>query len=300
MKVAVIIVVAVAIVAAAVAGYVIIGTGSNVTVPDVVGQKTVDAVGQLNGAGFAYSVQQTYDDQVQSGMVSREQPAAGGQAAKGSMVVLYVSQGGENVAVPDVSGQTVEQARAALASTGLTLKSVAGSSAEAPSGQIYQTTPEAGTQVSRGSVVTVYYNRTASNGRVPALAGLTRAQAAERLKGVALHLGKVTSQPSTTVQKGDVISQSIPATEKVPRGGKVGIVVSSGPPLVAVPDVLNMPYQRARTTLASLGFQVRMSRKQGTGMEPDAVIKMKPGAGAMLPKGSVVHVYIEQSDGPYM
>ena len=67
-----------------------------------------------------------------------------------------------------------------------------------------------------------------------------------------------------------------------------------------MPDVLNMPYQRARSTLSSLGFQVRMSRKQGTGMEPDAVIKMKPGAGSLVPKGSVVHVYIEQSDGPYM
>jgi eukaryotic-like serine/threonine-protein kinase len=300
MKVAVIIVAVVVIAAAAVGGYLIWGTGSDVKIPDVVGHKTADAVTQLNDAGFAYSVEQTQDAQVQSGQVAREQPAGGGSAAKGTMVVLYVSQGSGKVAVPDVGSQTVAEARAAVTSAGLTLKSVAGSSGEAGSGQVYQQTPAAGTQVARGSTVVVSYNHTSSNGHVPALAGLTQPQCSDRLKGAGYRLGKVTSEPSTTVKKGEVISQSAPATEKLPRGSRVSIVVSSGPPLVAVPDVLNEPYQRARASLESLGFQVRMTYKAGGGMEPDAVIKLKPAAGSLLPKGSTVHIYVERSDGPYM
>jgi eukaryotic-like serine/threonine-protein kinase len=300
MKVAVIVLIVLIIAGAAVAAFVILGSDSNITVPDVVGQKTVDAVDALNGAGLAYSVQHTYDAQAQTGQVTREQPAGGAQAAKGSMVVLYVSQGSQNVAVPDVAGQTVQQARTALAALGLTLKSVAGSSGDTPAGQIYQQTPGAGTQASRGSVVTVYYNHTSSDGHVPALAGLTQPQCADRLKGAGYRLGAVTSQPSTTVMKGEVISQSAPATENLPRGSKVSIVVSSGPPLVAVPDVLNMPYQRARSTLTSQGFQVRMSWRPGTGMEPDSVIKMRPAAGSLVPKGSLVRLIVEQDDGPFM
>ena len=298
MKVAVIILAIVAIIAAGVAGFAIWKMDSSVTVPDIVGEKAADAVGQVTGAGLAYSVEHTYDNDVKQGEVAKQQPTPG-KAAKGSMVVMWVSDGSENVQVPDVTGQTVSDADAALTAAGLNPRQVAGSSPDVQKGQIYKMVPAAGTEVPRGSIITVYYSHTSPTVPVPSLAGLTEAQAADRLKSKGLYLGTVGTQTSSSVTQGEVISQSVPATEPVARGTKVSVVISSGPPEPVVPDILNMPYVQAQNKLTSLGFQVRTTWTPGTGMSPDAVVKVVPAVGTPAPEGSLVHIYVEEGGGPY-
>jgi eukaryotic-like serine/threonine-protein kinase len=299
MKVAVIILAIVAIVAAGVAGFAIWRMDSSVTVPDVVGDKAADAVGELTGAGLAYSVEHTYDNDVKQGEVAKQQPAPG-KAAQGSMVVLWVSDGVENVQVPDVTGQTVDQADAALTAAGLNPRQVAGSSADVQKGHIYKMVPAVGANVPRGSIITVYYSHTSPTVPVPSLAGLTEAQAADRLTSKKLYLGSVGTQQSSTVTQGLVISQSVPATEPVARGTKVSVVISSGPPEPVVPDVVNMPYVQAQNKLTALGFQVRITWTPGAGMSPNAVVKVVPAVGTPAPEGSLVHIYVEEGGGPYM
>ena len=182
MKVAVIILAIVAILAAGVAGFAIWKMDSSVTVPDVVGEKAADAVGDVTGAGLAYSVEHTYDNDVQKGEVAKQKPSPG-KAAKGSMVVLWVSDGSEKVQVPDVTGQTVSEADAALTAAGLNPRQVAGSSPDVQKGQIYKMVPASGTEVPRGSIITVYYSHTSPTVPVPSLSGLTEAQAAEPAQG---------------------------------------------------------------------------------------------------------------------
>lgn len=299
MKVAVIILAVVAIVAAGVAGFAIWKMDSGVAVPDVVGQKLDEATTELSGAGLAHSVQHTYSNDVEEGLVAKEQPAGGAKAAKGSLVVIWVSDGPENVAIPDVVGKTVSEADTALTAEGLNIKHVAGSSAEVQKGQIYKMVPAAGTEVPRGSIVTAYYSHTSPTVAVPALTGLTEAQATDRLKSVGLHLGSVGTQTSTTVAQGTVMSQSVPATEKIARGTKVSVILSSGPPEPVIADVLNMPYAQAQNKLTAQGFQVRTTWKAGTGMSPGAVIKVVPAVGTPAPEGSIVHIYVEEGEGPY-
>jgi beta-lactam-binding protein with PASTA domain len=300
MKVAVIILAVVAVVAAAVAGFAIWKMDSGVVVPDVVGQKAADATSALSGAGLAYSVQHAYSDDVDAGTVDKEQPSSGSKVAKGSMVVVWVSDGPSQVSVPDVVGQAVTDADAALTAQGLNARQVAGTSADVQKGQVYKTAPASGTQVPRGSVITVYYNNQNPTVAVPALSGLTEAQAADRLKTKGLYLGSVGTQTSTTVAQGTVMSQSVPATEQVARGTKVSVVLSSGPPEPVIPDVLNMPYVQAQNKLTSLGFQVRTSWTPGTGMSPGAVVKVVPAVGTPAPEGSIIHIYVEEGSGPYM
>ena len=301
MKVAVIVLAVVAIIAAGVAGYAILKMDSAVKVPDLVGQTLTDAKGEVTNAGLAYTVERAYSNATQTGMVSRQQPASGDKVAKGVMVTVWVSEGSEKVAVPDVSGQTVAAADTALTAEGLNIKQVAGSSPSVQKGQIYKEVPAAGTEVPRGSVITVYYSHTSPTVAVPALTGLTEARAVNRLKGVGLRLGSVGTQTSATVAQGTVISQTVPATERVARGTKVSVVLATSPPEPAVPDVLNMPYKNAQNQLTEKGFQVRTTWTKGGGMEPGAVIKVVPAVGTPVPEGSIIHIYVEESgNGPYM
>jgi serine/threonine-protein kinase len=295
MKVAVIILAVVAIVAAAVAGFAIWKMDSGVAVPDVVGQKAADATSALSDAGLAYSVQHAYSDDVDEGTIDKEQPSAGSNVAKGSMVVIWVSDGPSKLAVPDVVGQAVADADTALTAAGLNARQVAGASANVKKGEVYKTAPAAGAEVPRGSIITVYYSNQNPTVAAPALTGLTEAQAADRLKSKGLYLGSVGTQSSTTVAQGTVMSQSVPATEQVARGTKVSVVLSSGPPEPVVPDVLNMPYVQAQNKLTALGFQVRTSWTPGAGMMPGAVVKVVPAVGTPAPEGSIVHIYVEES-----
>jgi len=301
MKVAVVILAVVAIVAAGVAGFAIWKMDSGVKVPDLVGQKLADAKGEVSSAGLAYSVEQAYSNTTERGMVSRQQPASGDKVAKGSLVTVWVSEGPEKVAVPDVSGQTVEAADAALTAEGLNVKHVAGASPDVQKGQIYKEVPASGTEVPRGSVITVYWSHTKPTVAVPALTGLTEAQAANRLKGAGLYLGSVGSQTSSTATQGTVLTQSIPATEQVGRGTKVSVVLATAPPEPIVPDVLNMPYKHAENKLVAAGFQVRMTWTPGAGMSPGAVVKVNPAVGTPVPEGSIIHIYVEETgEGPYL
>ena len=301
MKVAVIILAIVAIVAAGVAGFAILKMDSGVKVPDLIGQKLASAKEEASGAGLAYSVERAYANATEKGMISRQEPASGAKVAKGSMVTLWVSEGPEKIAVPDVSGQTLAQAEAALTAQGLNFKPVGGSSADVQKGQVYEEVPASGTEVPRATLIVVYYSQTSPTVVVPSLSGLTEAQAANRLKGAGLYLGSVGTQTSTSVKQGTVMSQAVPATERVARGTKVSVVLSGGPPEVSVPDVLNMPYRQAEKKLIAQGFEVHMSWSKGGGMSPDAVIKVVPSVGMPIPEGSIVHIYVEESgSGPYL
>ncbi len=147
MKVAVIILAVVAIAAAGVAGYAIWKMDSGVKVPDVVGQTLADAKTDVSGSGLAYSVERAYSNDAEKGTVSRQQPASGDKVAKGSMVTVWVSEGPENVAVPDVNGLTVAKADTALTAEGLNIKHVAGSSPDVKKGQVYKEVPASGTSL---------------------------------------------------------------------------------------------------------------------------------------------------------
>jgi beta-lactam-binding protein with PASTA domain len=294
MKVAVIVLAIVAIVAAGLAGYAIWKMDSGVKVPDLAGVKVADAKAQLSSAGLAYVEETTYSNTNGVGVVSRQEPTAGVKAAKGSSVTIWVSQGAEKVAVPDVAGNTVAQADTALSSVDLNENAVAGSSGTVAKGEVYQIVPAVGTVVPRGSVVTVYFNSTSPTVATPALTGLTEAQAASRLTQAGLLLGAVGNQSSKSAKTGTVISQSVPATEAVARGTKVSVVLASGPPLVVVPDVLNMPYKQAENQLNAQGFEVRVTWSPG-GMQPGAVITVTPSVGTPVPEGSLIVLKVEST-----
>jgi beta-lactam-binding protein with PASTA domain len=69
---------------------------------------------------------------------------------------------------------------------------------------------------------------------VPNVAGDTQAAASTSITGAGLTLGTVTTQSSSTVVTGDVVSENPVAGTRVNGGTAVGLVVSSGPPTPVV------------------------------------------------------------------
>jgi serine/threonine-protein kinase len=106
----------------------------------------------LKAAGFAVAEAQGPNASVPSGQVVDTSPAAGAMATPGSTVTVNVSTGPPTVAVPNLGGDSVTAATAALQAVGLSVGTVYGPA----QGTVFDSIPASGTTVNVGSPVTLY------------------------------------------------------------------------------------------------------------------------------------------------
>ncbi|MFJ3301802.1 Stk1 family PASTA domain-containing Ser/Thr kinase [Streptomyces sp. NPDC086549] len=97
----------------------VVSKGSRVDVPDVTGEDLDAAKQELEGAGLKVEVSsQEVNSEFDKGQVARQTPAGDSQAAEGDTVTLTISKGPEMVEVPDVVGDSVDDAHKALEGAG--------------------------------------------------------------------------------------------------------------------------------------------------------------------------------------
>ncbi|HEY6963238.1 MAG TPA: PASTA domain-containing protein [Gaiellaceae bacterium] len=120
---------------------------------------------------------------------------------------------------------------------------------------------------------------------VPRVIGLKEQQALVRLAQVGLRpkeIYKPTRQP-----KGVVVSQKPQEAADVKQGTQVAIVIDSGAPKVALPNLVGKSASDAQAALDKLGLD--STRTQVTSSQPaGTIVDMAPKPGAKLAKGSVV------------
>ncbi|MDO8307117.1 MAG: Stk1 family PASTA domain-containing Ser/Thr kinase [Actinomycetota bacterium] len=124
-----------------------------VPVPDVEGRKIGAARDALQEAGLKVDVTQKYSNSVADGVVISVKPKAGTVVDSGSRVALVVSKGPPPVVVPNLIDMPKGRALAALKKAGLQANVVEG--AATPLNRVYSQDPPAGTEVPRGSTVTI-------------------------------------------------------------------------------------------------------------------------------------------------
>jgi serine/threonine-protein kinase len=124
------------------------------TIPSLAGDSYDQAAAALSQLGLVPKEARVYDNtgNYPPGQVVSTDPPAGGSAAKGSTVTVNVSKGPQIVTVPDVTGESVEQATADLSQVGLVVANVYGP----PNRRVFVTDPTAGSQVTAGSSVDLY------------------------------------------------------------------------------------------------------------------------------------------------
>lgn len=127
------------------------------TVPSVSGKTRDDAISTLSDAGFDCIIKGDGDT------VTDQVPNAGMRIAASGKVIVYMGEEKptEAVEVPDLSGMLPDECRDTLEEYGLYLKQKGVSSAQI-TGDTTATkqSPEAGTKVSLGAVVTVEFSDT--------------------------------------------------------------------------------------------------------------------------------------------
>jgi beta-lactam-binding protein with PASTA domain/tRNA A-37 threonylcarbamoyl transferase component Bud32 len=132
--------------------------------------------------------------------------------------------------------------------------------------------------------------------RVPDTTGMSVEDARTALTDVGLTLGTEETRPDPTVPKDAVISSNPPAGTSVEKGTAVNLVVSSGPQMVAVPDVVGSGESSAVLTLQDQGFQVdpMITREYNSKYKSGIVFKTDPAGNTDAPKGAKVHLWVSQ------
>ena len=197
-----------------------------ITVPDVAGLSAEDATSTLVDAGFsAVGEVDEASDTVEAGLAIRTDPAAGETIPADTTIDLYVSTGPSTVAVPDVVGQTQDDAVAALEDAGFTTSVEEQASDDVEEGLVISTNPNGGTEVAPGTEVTVVVSTGPEDVEVPDVAGLTADEATSVLEAVGLTI-TVVDDPDDPDPDGVVIYQDPAAGEIVPSGTDVTVEMS--------------------------------------------------------------------------
>jgi RHS repeat-associated protein len=264
-------------------------------VPDVVGMSQGDAGTAIAAAWLSLgTVGQEYSDTVPLGQVVSQNPAAGLLVPQGSPVNLVVSLGPVPVPVPDVGGKTLEEAESAILSAGLTVGHIRNEwSDTVQAGLVIGQNPSAGTSVVQWSSVDLVISLGPVMVTVPNVVGMGKAQAETTINGANLTVGTELQQYSDSVAAGRVISQSPAGGASVAQGTAVDLVISLGPVMVTVPNVVGMGKAQAETTINGANLTVGTELQQySDSVAAGRVISQSPAGGASVSQGSAVDLAI--------
>lgn len=200
--------------------------------------------------------------------------------------------------VPDLDGQSLEQARNNLNAASLKL----GDQTEAPSetvaeGAIISQRPAAGTRVRKGNAVSVTVSSGSSIVEVPDLAGLNRYDASNTLATANLEIGTQDEVWNDEVPRGEIMKQSPAAGTTARKGSTVSVTVSSGPSIVEVPNLFGKYRNRADEMRGAANLEVdSMTEASSWIVHEGKIIKQSPEAGTKVASGSSVSLVV--STGP--
>jgi beta-lactam-binding protein with PASTA domain/tRNA A-37 threonylcarbamoyl transferase component Bud32 len=212
----------------------------------------------------------------------------------------YLAAGpGKQVPVPNIVGATVDEATTALAASGLTLKVAEEQYSETdPVGTIISSVPSTGANVKAAGTVTVVVSKGPERYDVPAVKGMTQAEATAALTGAQLRVGAVAEEYDNKVPTGAVTATSPKAGTSVKPGTAVDLTVSKGPKPVPVPDVGGKKVQPAKAALAGVGLKVDVTSKFSESVAKNVVMSQKPKAGTVVGSGSKVSLVVSKGPPP--
>ena len=274
---------------------------SNVTVPDLRNQTKEDALAALEKLGLKTEVVNDASADVQEDHVVGTDPTANSTVKSGSTITVTVSSGRENTSVPDLSGKTTAEASAILKKKGLDLDPVVreGSSPKVERGKIMEQNPSAGTQVSKGSKVTITVSTGEATTRVPVVTGMQWSQAEGNL--TSLGFEPVVEFVDGSEPDGTVISVDGEGTQ-MPAKSKINVKVSNGS-LIQTPNLTNMTVDAAYSALQAAGWKGNRSQivlgdpvKTGALVNGGRIAQQTPAAGSPVRKDGTVTVQLWEFD----
>ena len=269
-----------------------------VAVPDVAGLSAQDAQAALTKAGFQVKILDEPSTTIDAGHATHTAPGGDNVlAAEGSEVTLYISSGPPREKIPDVRGQTQDEAVASLNRLGFTnVKAVRVDSTAELKDKVVETAPMIGMEVPVSGVVQLRIGNGPKVVTVPNLVGQTQEQARIYLEQIQLRMAVV--QVDSDLPAGQIVSSSPNAGQEVDEGSVVQVSVSRGNMFV-MPNLDGQTPAQASAALSRRGWQgttLTQSPRNVPLVSPDGgkVVDQDPAPGSKVRKDGAISIVVGQ------
>lgn len=271
--------------------YVLVGPGSRIVVPSVVGASVDEANSALTPLGLRSEVvEKRFDEDIAAGKILESDPSGGDKIDAGGIVKLIVSKGQERYVIPVLTGLTPEAAIKSLTTQPLKSAGIVEEfNSTIPKGLVISTNPSNGQKVKRDTPVTILVSKGVEEIALTTYVGQSADQAQNELTDAGFNVESSFAY-SETIAAGAVISQAPSGIVSAPKGSTITLVVSKGSKFVFIPNVYSIETNKAIATLKDLGLKVKVRSIGKKAIK--YVTNVSPKVGAKVLRGTVVTITV--------
>ena len=267
------------------------GPGSTVPIPEITGLEMSAAQQLLESESFVVEQFECSSLSVAVGLAARTEPKANTRVDRSSTVRLCESTGPEMLDVPALIGLSTEDAKSKIEAGRFNFGAIVEEQFDSGTkGIVILAVDTDGNGLGEVYPEQGIINLIVSAGSVPEVTGLSADEAIKALTdaGLTVDSSLNTEAHDDEIEAGRAIGVLLPeGTVRV--GSIIGLNISLGPELVAIPEVKDLPLQEAMDLLQSLGLDPQTN-------VPDALRSFavasgtSPKAGEKVKKGTPVQV----------
>ena len=204
----------------------------------------------------------------------------------------------KDVAIPNLVGKTVDEAKKILEENKLTyVEEESTYSTEYEAGQIISQTPPfvEGRKIKQKTEVKVVVSLGTEKTKVPKLKGLTKEEAEDAADGAKIKLEFI-EETSKTVEAGIIIKQEIDTDTEVNAGDTVKVYISIGTGIkqVVVTSVLYQEEATAKQSLEDLGLKVTVEYGEDKTRGNGVVLKQSISSGEKVDEGTAITITVNK------
>ncbi|MFC7674147.1 Stk1 family PASTA domain-containing Ser/Thr kinase [Mycolicibacterium sp. GCM10028919] len=198
--------------------------------------------------------------------------------------------------VPNVSNQSLDDARATLQNRGFQVDERQEDSSTVLPGVVIQTDPEAGTAVAAGDQITIVVSSGPKQEVVPDVRTMTPDQAEQRLRGAGFENVRRSPSASLPEQRDRVIDSVPPANSTSPITNPVTIVVGTGPGTRSLPDCVGFSFEDCDRLVKQSGFPNTIRLDVDSTDPSGQVIGTDPAAAAEVPTETLIQIRVSRGN----
>jgi serine/threonine-protein kinase len=269
----------------------VIAAPTTVVVPQVIGLDLEAATQALTDAQLTTELVPTENAEVPENQVFQTDPLADTVVEKDSVVRVFFNPTKVPQAIPDVTGQNLEEAKRLLTVAGFTTITVSSETSDKPKDTVIRTDPAAAQLLVVTSPVNIVLSAGPDSKTIPNVAGQQQDAAKQFLEGDPFKfVVTVTTEPNDKVPAGAVIRTEPAIGGQLAVGSPITIVVSAGVEQVQVPPVVGLTEAQARNLITAKALTVNVTPVNVPAGDANdgRVISQSPTAGTKVAPGSAV------------
>jgi serine/threonine protein kinase len=204
--------------------------------------------------------------------------------------------GARDARVPDVHGQSLDEARTALENAGFKVSVQPKPDSTVGQGEAINTEPGANSVARTGDDITINVSMGITQEKVPDCSKQTYQECASKLEEAGFEKVVQASKASSPGDKGQVVDISPPSNSTSAITNEITVFVGSGPGTAPVPPVANQTWDVAQQILGASKFTTPIQVPIDSVLPAGQVIGTLPPAGEVTPLDAPIQVQVSKGN----